>query len=78
MKIRIKWKNVILAMLFMASMAIIIGQYYYIFIYPIFSGHITGLTWLGVALLTVVSYVAYTSYLALKKSAGYKPKHSNN
>ena len=78
MKIRIKWKNVILAILFMASMAIIVGQYYYIFIYPIFSGHITGLTWLGVALLTVVSYVAYTSYLALKKSASYKPKHSNN
>lgn len=78
MKIRIKWKNVILAMLFMASMAIIIGQYYYIFIYPIFSGHVIGLTWLGVALLTVVSYVAYTSYEALKMSASYKPKHSNN
>lgn len=78
MKIRIKWKNVILAMLFMASMAIIIGQYYYIFIYPIFSGHITGLTWLGVALLIVVSYVAYISYEVLKKSASYKPKHSNN
>lgn len=78
MKIRIKWKNVILAMLLMASTSIIIGQYYYIFIYPIFSGHITGLTWLGVALLIVVSYVAYTSYEALKKSVGYKPKHSNN
>lgn len=78
MKIRIKWKNVILAMLLMTSMSIIIGQYYYIFIYPIFSGHITGLTWLGVALLIVVSYVAYTSYEALKKSVGYKPKHSNN
>lgn len=78
MKIRIKWKNVILAMLLMASTSIIIGQYYYIFIYPIFSGHITGLTWLGVALLIVVSYVAYKSYESLKKSVGYKPKHSNN
>lgn len=78
MKIRIKWKNVILAILFVASMTIIIGQFCYIFIYPIFSGHITGLTWLGVSLLTIVSYVAYTSYESLKKSASYKPKHSNN
>lgn len=78
MKIRIKWKNVILAMLFMTSMTIIIGQFYYIFIYPYISGYATGLTWLGVKLLIVVIYVAYTSYMALKKSVSYKPKHSNN
>lgn len=78
MKIRIKWKNVVLAMLFMASITFIIGQFYYIFIYPYISGYVTGLTWLGVLLLVVVSYVAYTSYEALKKSVSYKPKHSNN
>lgn len=69
MKIRIKWKNVILAMLFMASVTFIIGQFYYIFIYPYISGYATGLTWLGVFSLGIASYVAYTSYMALKKSA---------
>lgn len=78
MRIRIKWKNVILAILFMASITFIVGQLYYLTIYPIFSGHITGLTWTGLFMLGLANYIAYSSYEALKKSASYKPKHSNN
>lgn len=44
---RIKWNNVLKAMLFVVSSGIVLYDFYYIVIYPILTSHITTFTWLG-------------------------------
>ena len=55
-KRKIKWKNVLAFALLIGSIAMILHQFYILAIYPVLTGHLTGLTytWLLVMILVIL------------------------
>ena len=68
MKKRIKWENVRYLLVLLASLSVILHDFYKLAIEPIFTGYLTALTWFGVITL-IISFIALDKSLEQLKSA---------
>lgn len=68
MKKRIKWENVRYLLVLLASLSVILHDFYKLALEPIFTGYLTALTWFGVITL-IISFIALDKSLEQLKSA---------
>ena len=68
MKNRIKWENVRYLLVLLASLSVILHDFYKLALEPIFTGYLTALTWFGVITL-IISFIALDKSLEQLKSA---------
>jgi uncharacterized membrane protein len=59
-----KWKNILLAILFIASLGVMVKDFYMLTIYTIFTGNMVGLTWLGLIelILAITCFISILEY----------------
>lgn len=65
-KRKIKWKNVLAFALLIGSIAMILHQFYILVIYPVLTGHLTGLTYTGLLVMILVILIANWSFETLR------------
>ena len=68
MKKRIKWENVRYLLVLLASLSVILHDFYKLALEPTFTGYLTALTWFGVITL-IISFIALDKSLEQLKSA---------